>query len=89
MPVEVLASIEDILYGVEGIAPRLPTLVEIAGIILGWVPRLIDPQSITGLCPLLPGYGDLTLIKTPGIFTALPVTRLVETSIDGLYQLIV
>lgn len=85
---DVLEAIEDIIYGTEVEEPRLPNLSDLISFVLGWNPKIIIPQLVTGLAELVNGQGDLTETKLSGIFTALPETRLVETNIDGLYHLV-
>lgn len=84
---EMLEAFEEILYGTEGENPRLPPLADLIEIILGWDPRVVQPDPTRGLAPLIVGVGDLTETKQEGIYFALPTTRLVESSIPGLYEL--
>jgi len=67
--------------------PRLPSLETLIDIITGWDPYLIIPDSVTGLSQLVNGVGDLTTRKIPGLYYALPTTRLVTTGVDGFYHL--
>ena len=84
---DVLASLEDIIYGTEGTKPRLPSLEDLLDFVYYWGPKFIMHKPLTGLSPLVPGSGDLTPAKVDGIYSALPTTRLVETALDGLYIL--
>lgn len=89
----VLLAIEDILYGTDpdeehpGTEPRLPSLVELLDFVLFWDPKIIIPQTLTGLAELASGYGDLTQTNISGLYYALPETRLVPTSLPGFYEL--
>jgi hypothetical protein len=84
---DLLAGLEEILYGTDDTNPRLPTLGQLLGLVLYWDPKLIVPDSVTGIADLVDGQGDLTEIRYPGIFYALPSTRLVATTVAGLYTL--
>jgi len=67
--------------------PRLPSIEELFNIVLLWGPRLIIPDTDTGLASLIVGVGDITQVSVAGIYIALPTTRLAETDVDGFYQL--
>lgn len=82
-----LEGIEEIIYGNDIDNARLPTIDELIDIAASWDPRSIVPQIISGLAQLIPGFGDLTPGVAPGLYYALPNTRLTETDVEGLYQL--
>jgi hypothetical protein len=87
---DMLAGIEDIIYGdADGMA-NLPSLSNLMNFVSFWDPKLIVPTPSTGLSPLIPGMGDLTQINVDGIYAVLPTTRLHQslTAADGFYQLI-
>jgi hypothetical protein len=84
---EILQTIEDIIYGTEDELPHLPSLGTILNMVLLWDAKLIEPDTESGLASLVAGLGDLTEIHTPGFYYALPTTRLVASSIPGLYSL--
>lgn len=71
----------------ESINPRLPSLSELIDLVTFWDPKIIVATPSTGLSPLISGTGDLTQIKIVGIYSALPTTHLVKTSVPGFYQL--
>ena len=48
---------------------------------------IIVPDDVGGLADLVPGDGDLYRTSRDGILRALPTTRLLESSVDGLYTL--
>lgn len=85
---EMFEALEALLYGDADDDPTLPSISELLDFVTLFGPKLINPNSVTGLSPLTNGDGDLTQIKVEGIFSALPNTRLVETSVDGFYQLV-
>lgn len=87
LPEDMLKAFEDVLYGTEDENPRLPSLPLLIEIVLGWDPRIIQPDPVGGLAPLVVGVGDLTETKHDGLYSALPTTRLVQTTVDGLYEL--
>jgi hypothetical protein len=87
IPIEVLQTIESIIYGTDETVPRLPSIGELIDIIIEWNPLLIIPQSLTGLAELVSGSGDLYTTKIDGLNRALPQTRLYKSPIDGLYRL--
>lgn len=66
---------------------RLPPVSELIFLTTFFGPKLVIPDEVTGLAHLIPGDGDLTQTSTPGIFGALPDTRLVPSEVDGLYIL--
>ena len=82
------AGIEDILYGDVDTEARQPSLSELVDIVSLWNPKLIVPDSVGGLALLVNGSGDLTQIKTVGVYSALPSTRLVQSDVEGFYQLV-
>lgn len=84
---DILEQLEDIIYGTEDTQPRLPSLEELLDFVYYWGPRLIMHEPITGLSPLVSGSGDLTPAKVVGLYAALPTTRLVASTVDGLYIL--
>ena len=84
---ETLAAIEDMLYGSDLIRPRLPSLIELISFVQFWDPKMILPMPDTGLSQLVDGSGDLTQAKVPGVYAALPTTRLVEILPKGFYHL--
>lgn len=87
LPEPIVQDIENVLYGDVNTDPRLPTIDELIDIAVNWDPRIINPDSTTGLSMLTAGVGDITITKVAGVYTALPSTRLVETDIEGFYQL--
>lgn len=88
MEESMLNGIEQILYGGQSEDPRLPTINELLDLVAFWDPRIIIPNTVTGLAQLQPGLGDLTPSTIPGIYTPLPDGRLEETAVEGVYQLI-
>lgn len=84
---DVLAAIEEILYGTSSEAPQLPSLVELISFVSFWGPKMILAMPDTGLAQLVDGSGDLTPAKVAGIYGALPTTRLVQTTPVGFYIL--
>lgn len=68
--------------------PRLPPIDELIFIATVYGPKLVIPNSTTGLALLVPGEGDLTPTSVPGVFSALPETRLSPSSAEGLYILV-
>jgi len=82
-----LDVLEDILYGNDRNDARLPTPGEIIGLTSPWNPIYIVPQAVTGLAQLVPGIGDLYEGEIDGLLRALPSTRLIPSSISGLYRL--
>lgn len=87
LPSDMVQGLENILYGASGGDARLPTIAEFLDLVTVWDPRIIVPQSVTGLADLEPGMGDLTPGLIPGFYVALAETRLVETETPGIYQL--
>ena len=88
MQSELLAVFEDILYGTEDDEPRLPSVDELLDLLMAeWEPVSITAQTTTGLSELTPDGIDLSNSLKPGINRALPNTRLVPSSISGLYRL--
>lgn len=85
---EMFEALEAMLYGDADDNPTIPSISELLDFVTFFGPKLINPNSVTGLSTLTNGNGDLTQIKVAGIFAALPNTRLVETSVDGFYQLV-
>jgi hypothetical protein len=85
---ELFEALEAILYGDVDDDPTIPSISELLDFVTLFGPKLINPNTVTGLSPLTNGDGDLTATNTDGIFSALPNTRLVETAVDGFYQLI-
>lgn len=79
--------IESIIYGTETNDPRLPEFDELVDIVVVGESLLIVPDTIDGLADLVPGDGDLYVTSRPGIHRALPDTRLIPTSVAGLYLL--
>lgn len=82
-----LEALENILYGTTDSDPRIPAMDELFDLVASWDPRFIFEQPNTGLSNLRMGLGDLTQGIVRGIFVRLATTRLVETSIAGLYRL--
>lgn len=82
-----LAIIEAYLYGTDNAEPRLPIFEELIDIIVVGELMLIVPDSIGGLADLVPGDGDLYRTSREGVLRRLPTTRLLESSVDGLYTL--
>ena len=87
MPEDVLAVLEDILYGSDMTQPRLPDPDELLNLSTLWAPYIIMGQSTTGLANLVPGVGDIYRTEHEGIHRALPQTRLKMTAINGIYRL--
>lgn len=87
MPTDVLKALEEILYGSVDTNPRLPSLKDLLDFVYFWNPKLIMHTPATGLSPLVNGTGDLTQAHIPGLYSALPTTRLLESSVEGLYTL--
>lgn len=83
-----LGALEDILYGTDTDDARLPTINELIDFAASWDPRVIEPDLISGLARIIPGMGDITPAATPGFYVAMTQTRLTETSVPGVYQLI-
>lgn len=83
------ASIEAVLYGDAANIPRLPTINELINIVSLWSPKSVIPQTLTGLAQLGAGVGDMTQINIDGLFSSLPTTRLVQTAVPGIYQLVI
>lgn len=82
-----LEILESILYGGDDSDPRLPTPNEIF-FLLGPGTYDILEDLETGLASLSSeGSRDLMVSDTPGLYIPTPTTRLVETSISGLYSL--
>jgi len=67
--------------------PRLPSIPELIDLITLFSPRFILPNPDTGLAELIFASGDLTQTLIPGVYTALPTTRLGEVDVEGFYQL--
>lgn len=82
----VLDVIETILYGTDTKPPRMPSLIELFGLV-NWEPLSIVPDSVDGLAALIPGEEDLYRGGVPGLNLALPNTRLYKSLIDGLYRM--
>jgi len=82
-----LSTLEAILYGSDTNPPRLPTIDELLDLLVEFGSLLIIPEPVTGLAELIFGEGDIYTTRVPGIHRALPTTRLVETDVDGLYEL--
>lgn len=82
-----LAIIESYLYGTDTSDPRLPIFEELIDIIIVGELTLIIPDSVGGLAELVPGDGDLYRTSRDGILRALPTTRMLESSVSGLYTL--
>jgi hypothetical protein len=75
-------------YGiVSSTIPRLPTIDELIDLVTLWDPKVITAHPLSGLNELVDGMGDMTQVKVPGIFVALPGTRLSPTGHDGYYVL--
>lgn len=125
LPADILAAIEDILYGKDGsgepvydagaptndslvvidggspgsvgveldlesgttVDPRLPSIAELIDLVTLWSPKIIVPDSVTGLSDLINGSGDLTETNVSGVFTALPGGSLVPSAVEGFYVL--
>lgn len=82
-----LGIIESYLYGTDNTDPRLPDFEELIDIIVVGELMIIVPDEVGGLASLFPGDGDLYRTSREGILRALPTTRLLESSVDGLYTL--
>lgn len=80
-------GLESILYGGTTTEARLPTINELLDFVATWGPQIIVPDSVGGLAQLDDGLGDITPSTTPGLFVALPNTRLSETATPGINQL--
>lgn len=81
----ILAELERILYGSEGVNPRLPSPAELIEM-FGWELFRIIPEPIQGLAPLVTdGDPDLKSELEPGLYTATIITKLNETASPGLY----
>ena len=88
MQEELFAIFEDILYGTEDTEPRLPSVEELWDLLVAeWEPVSIFAQPTTGLSELTPDGTDLSNSLKPGLNRALPNTRLVPSTISGLYRL--
>lgn len=81
-------ALEAILYGDVDDDPTLPSISELLDFVTLFGPKLINPNSVTGLSILTNGGADLTATNTDGVYSALPDTRLVEAAEDGFYQLV-
>jgi len=66
---------------------RLPSIEELLNLVINWDPKTIVPHTDTGLAELIDGSGDLTQVKIPGLYTAIPGGRLVPSGFEGLYNL--
>lgn len=84
---DLLAGLEDLLYGGADSGATLPTLIELVDFVSLWGPMRITPQELTGLSNLVAGVGDLTVTSIDGVFTAHPSTRLEPTTLSGFYIL--
>lgn len=82
-----LEIIESILYGTDNDDPRLPSFDELVDVVVVGDSLIIVPDTVAGLASLIAGDGDLYTTSKPGIHRALPGTRLIETSVSGLYLL--
>lgn len=82
-----LEIIESMLYGTTDSDPRMPSFDELVDVVVIGDHLLIVPDTVIGLADLIPGEGDLYTTSKPGIHRALPDTRLIETSVSGLYLL--
>lgn len=83
-----LRAIEDVLYGLEDTAARLPPLEEMLNVIGNTVPVRIVPNYEDGMSPLIrSNVPDLFNGSRFGMFRATPNTRLVETTTPGLFKL--
>lgn len=87
MDPDALSAIEDVLYGTLETEPRLPSLDELFDIMIELSSLTIIPDTVGGLADLVSGDEDLYMTRIPGIHRALPSTRLVETGVEGLYEL--
>ena len=83
-----VGGIEGVLYGGRKDNARLPSINELIDLLKFWDPRIIIPNTVTGLDQLTPGLGDLTPSTISGIYVALSDSRLSETTTDGIYQLV-
>lgn len=82
-----LSIIESYLYGTDNTDPRLPNFDELTDIIVIGELILIVPDEVGGLAELVPGDGDLYRTSRDGVLRALPTTRLLESSVGGIYTL--
>lgn len=71
-------------YGISPVA-SLPPLNDLVTVALNFNSTGVIPNPVTGLGTLVSGYGDLTPIKTDGIFYRLPTSRLVPGINDQFY----
>lgn len=82
-----LDIIESILYGTTDDDPRMPSFEELVDIIVIGEVLVIVPDDVSGLADLVPGEADLYRTSRPGVLRAMPETRLLESTTDGLYTL--
>lgn len=82
-----LEIIESMLYGTTDSDPRMPSFDELVDVVVIGDHLIIVPDTVDGLADLVLGEGDLYTTSKPGIHRALPDTRLIETSVSGLYLL--
>jgi len=82
-----MEAIEGLLYGEKTRSPYLPSIKQITAIITNWDPKIVVPDYVAGLSPLVSGMGDVVESDVDGIYISLPNGRLAETSVRGLYQL--
>lgn len=86
-----MARIENYLYGTKTIAPKLFSLSDLIYLYNHPLASLlIDANPKTGLSPIIDTYseeGDLLGNTNEGLYSATSKTRLVETSVPGLYTL--
>lgn len=68
------------------IPPRWISLEELVNLGLNWDPKMIVPNTVTGLAQLVDYTpGELTPTKIPGVLYALPDSNLVATTPLGFY----
>lgn len=86
-----MSRIENYLYGTDTVVPRMFSLTELIYLYNHPLASLlIDANPTTGLSPIVDTYseaGDLEGSTLEGLYSATSKTRLVETSVPGLYTL--
>lgn len=83
-----LKTLEDILYGTASTPPRLPSIEELVTLFSDWPYLEIMVNKDSGINPLLyDRRHDLQGDGRAGLYTAPAETRLVETSVPGLFRI--
>jgi hypothetical protein len=72
---------------IEATVAELPSITTLIGLIVNWSPFGILPDLSTGIATLTPGGSDLAPSHIYGLYSALPTSRLVETTVNGVYRL--